>query len=71
MIVLDFVSNDEVFLGLFFEFQTANLIQEYLYQLEDSLKILAEAFWIMAFYVILVVTKSKKKAGKRTRCIPA
>ena len=61
MIVLDFVSNDEVFLGLFFEFQTANLIQEYLYQLEDSLKILAEAFWIMAFYVILVVTKSKKR----------
>ncbi len=58
MVILDFVSNDEGFLERFFDPPRADLIQGYLYQLEDSLKILAEACLVSAFYAIWVATKS-------------
>ncbi len=61
MVVIDFVSNDQGFLERFFLPETADLIQAYLYQIEDSFKVLSEAFFILAFYAILKVVEADQK----------
>lgn len=61
MVVLDILSNDESILARFFTLSMADTIQMYLSQLEDSIKIIAEGFFIMAFYMILKAVEADSK----------
>ncbi|NER80714.1 MAG: hypothetical protein F6K42_14320 [Leptolyngbya sp. SIO1D8] len=53
MVGLDTLTNEKDFLELFFEHNLADTIYIWLIHLEDSLKVFAEAFFILAFYSIL------------------
>jgi hypothetical protein len=61
MVAIDTFSNDQGFLERFFSPITADLVQHYLYQLEDSLKILIEACFLVAFYGIFKTLKQEQK----------
>ena len=57
MIILDLASNEQDLLELFFDPKTSNTIQIHLDHLEDSFKVFAEAFFILAFYSIMKITQ--------------
>ncbi|MEM6520851.1 MAG: hypothetical protein AAF722_16135 [Cyanobacteria bacterium P01_C01_bin.70] len=61
MVAIDAFSNDQGFLERFFIPSTADIVQHSLYQLEDSIKILIEAFFIMAFYAIFTAVRQAQK----------
>ncbi|MEM6838235.1 MAG: hypothetical protein AAF609_15430 [Cyanobacteria bacterium P01_C01_bin.120] len=61
MVAIDAFSNDQGFLERFLLPSTADIAQHSLYQLEDSLKILIEAFFIMAFYAIFTANEQIQK----------
>ncbi|MEM1278734.1 MAG: hypothetical protein AAGG53_01660 [Cyanobacteria bacterium P01_H01_bin.152] len=69
MIVIDVVSNDQGFLERFFLPETAELIQAYLYQIEDSFKVLSEAFFVLAFYTVLKVVEVEQKKLEHFRAV--
>ena len=72
MVVIDVVTNDELFFYRLFQPATAEIVDTALYNLEDSLKILTEACLILAFYSILMVTNAhtKRLAGVNDTCQP-
>ncbi len=61
MVLIDFMTNDQLFFYRFFQPTTAEFIDTALYNLEDSLKILAEASLILAFYSILIAVNAHTK----------
>ena len=61
MVAIDAFSNDQGFLERFFLPSTADIIQHSLYQLEDSIKILIEAFFILAFYAVFTAVQQAQK----------
>lgn len=62
MVGLDLLTNEQDLLEIFFNPELSNSIQTQVFHLEDSLKLLAEAFFALAFYAIL---KSVKSASKK------
>jgi hypothetical protein len=71
MVAFDVVTNRNDILPLIFDHHLAATLYTYLSLAEDSLKIFAESFFILGFYVILQTTKSREngavvpKAGYR------
>ncbi len=64
MIAIDVLTNRDDILRILFDYYLANDILVWLSHLEDSLKIFAEAFFVLAFYTILQKTMSKKDGAK-------
>lgn len=67
MVAIDAFSNDQGLLERFFIPSTADVIQHSLYQLEDSIKILIEAFFMLAFYVIFTAAQQAQKKLEHTQ----
>lgn len=61
MVGLDMFANEQDLLKLFFAPSTASTMQRHIEHLEDSFKVFAEAFFILAFYSILRDSKSRAK----------
>jgi hypothetical protein len=61
MVAVDSLANEQDLLEIAFTPETSNTIQFYLNQLEDSLKVFAEAFFILAFYAIWQNTQFRHK----------
>jgi len=61
MVALDVLTNRNDILPLIFDRHQAATLHAFLSLTEDSLKIFAESFFILVFYVILQTTKSRGK----------
>jgi hypothetical protein len=71
MILLDLAANEQDLLELFFAPDTANTIQRHLDHVEDSLKVFAEAFFLVAFYSIRQTVKFRQlKLELSTNLLP-
>ena len=57
MVTLDIITNRNDILPLIFNYEKSFVLQERLAQVEDSLKVFAEGFFILAFYMILQMAK--------------
>lgn len=61
MIAFDLLANEQDLLEIAFTPETSNTLQIYLNQVEDTIKVFAEAVFILAFYSILQATQCRSR----------